>query len=84
PDGGKINVVSEKENGYVRIEIEDTGPGIPPEKLKEIFNPFFTTKRKGTGLGLTISYRIIKDHGGDIKIESTVGRGTKCIILLPL
>jgi len=84
PKGGKIEVSSRKQNNYVRIEIEDTGPGIPPENLKEIFNPFFTTKKKGTGLGLTISYRIIKDHGGDIKIESVVGKGTKCIILLPL
>lgn len=84
PEGGKIKVVSQKENSYVRIEVEDTGPGIPPEQLKEIFNPFFTTKKKGTGLGLTISYRIIKDHGGDMKIESTTHTGTKCIILLPL
>jgi len=84
PKGGILKVSSVVNGNFVRIEIADTGFGIPAEKLKDIFNPFFTTKRKGTGLGLTISYRIIKDHGGNIKIKSEVNKGTTCTIFLPL
>ncbi len=81
---GELTISSRLENNVVKIEISDTGCGIPQENLKEIFNPFFTTKKKGTGLGLTISYRIIKDHGGIIKIKSNLNMGTDCIILLPI
>ncbi len=84
PKGGRLKVTSAINGDFVRIEIADTGCGIPAEKLKDIFNPFFTTKKKGTGLGLTISYRIIKDHGGNIKIKSEVNKGTTCTIFLPL
>lgn len=66
------------------IIFKDNGKGIPPENQEKIFDPFFTTKQDGTGLGLSISYGIINKHGGDISIESTLGKGTKVIVKLPL
>jgi len=68
---------------HVRLEIEDDGTGIPPEILGRIFEPSFTTKTSGTGLGMPIVKRIVDDHDGTIKIDSVVGRGTKVILLLP-
>jgi len=70
----------------VRIEVADTGCGIPPEILPKIFDPFFTTKEigQGTGLGLSIVHKIIESHEGTIKAESEVGKGTKFTILLPI
>ncbi len=81
---GSLKISSRLEKSVVKIEISDTGCGISEKYLKEIFNPFFTTKKKGTGLGLTISYRIVKAHGGIIKIKSKEGKGTTCTILLPI
>jgi len=72
---------------YVRIEIEDNGPGISEELRKRIFEPFFTTKRvgEGTGLGLSVSYFIVvENHGGQLEVESAPGKGTTFIITLPL
>lgn len=70
----------------VSVKIEDDGVGIDKENLKNIFDPFFTTKRTsgGTGLGLYVSYKIIKDHGGDLTVKSEKGKGTKCEITLPI
>ena len=70
----------------IAVSVSDKGPGIPPEHMKNILNPFFTTKREtgGTGLGLAIAFSIIKDHGGDLKIESEKGKGTTATILLPV
>jgi two-component system NtrC family sensor kinase len=70
----------------VMVRIADTGNGIPPEALSQIFNPFFTTKPigQGTGLGLSISYSIIQKHNGTIDVQSEVGRGTTFTILLPV
>jgi len=67
----------------VIILIEDTGKGILPENLESIFKPFFTTKHKGTGLGMTISKRIITQHKGTITIDSEPGKGTIATITLP-
>jgi PAS domain S-box-containing protein len=74
------------ESGRVRIEIADTGPGIPPEVLPHIFEPFFTTKEEGqgTGLGLSLVYGIVENHGGQIKAFSEVGQGTRFVIELPI
>jgi signal transduction histidine kinase len=71
---------------WVRITFADTGCGISPEHLDKVFDPFFTMKdaNKGTGLGLAIAYGIIEKHHGTIRMESTVGQGTTCIIDLPL
>ena len=68
----------------VSIEIKDNGSGIKEENIDKIFTPFFTTKPKGTGLGLTISHKIILEHKGSIKVESKVEKGTKFLINLPL
>jgi PAS domain S-box-containing protein len=68
---------------YVRLSIRDTGEGIPAKDLKRIFNPYFTTKPDGTGLGLATSYSIIKRHSGSIRVISDEGEGTEFIICLP-
>jgi signal transduction histidine kinase len=70
----------------VIVEIEDNGSGIAPEHLPRLFDPFFTTKPvgQGTGLGLSVSYGIIRDHGGAIEVDSTPGRGSTFRILLPV
>jgi signal transduction histidine kinase len=69
---------------YIQIEFTDTGCGIRPEYLEDIFTPFFTTKEKGSGLGLSISNQIIQDHKGYIDVESQVNKGTSFFINLPL
>ncbi len=82
-NAGSITVNVDEEKGGYRIEIEDTGIGISKENMKKIFNPFFTTKDKGTGLGLPIVRKIIEGHQGTIDVESQEGSGTKVIIHLP-
>ncbi len=67
----------------VTLAISDTGVGIPPEEIKSIFNPFFTTKDSGTGLGLAITHKVISEHGGQIEVESDVGAGTHFMISFP-
>jgi len=67
-----------------RIQVEDTGQGIPPENMGKIFDPFFTSRDEGTGLGLAVVYRIVENHGGRIHVESAVGKGTTFRIDLPL
>jgi two-component system NtrC family sensor kinase len=68
---------------WVRVEVMDTGRGIPPEHLDRIFDPFFTTRKRGTGLGLSIAYRHVEAHRGRMTVESQEGRGTRFTILLP-
>ncbi|MEJ2053431.1 MAG: ATP-binding protein [Calditrichaceae bacterium] len=70
-------------NNMIEIRISDTGKGIPRDILDNVFNPFFTTKPNGTGLGLSIVYQIIKEHGGQIEVESVPEKGTLFKILLP-
>ncbi|MEO8250206.1 MAG: DAHL domain-containing protein [Burkholderiales bacterium] len=85
--GGVITLRTRAEKGeQVRIEIEDNGSGIPKEVLPQIFDPFFTTKEigEGSGMGLSISYKIIEQHGGKILVESKEGAGTKFSIVLPV
>jgi PAS domain S-box-containing protein len=86
-NGGRVTVRSAPgDNGNIKIEVADTGKGIPPEIRQRIFDPFFTTKPigQGTGLGLSISYGIVKDHGGKIEVDSEVGKGTKFVVTLPV
>jgi two-component system sensor histidine kinase HydH len=71
------------ENKRICIEIADTGKGIPPEDIKKIFDPYFTTKNTGTGLGLAIVHKIIEAHQGNIRVKSTPGKGTVFTISLP-
>ncbi len=89
PEDGSITVKTRsfmKPGGepYIQIEFTDTGCGIPPEKLEEIFNPFFTTKSAGSGLGLSISHQIVEDHKGYIHVESELTKGSSFFINLPL
>ena len=82
--GGRL-VVSAKANGSaVTLTVEDTGPGIPMNIQRRVFDPFYTTKPTGTGLGLFVTQRIIKSHGGSIELESEEGRGTRFTIQLPV
>lgn len=84
---GRITVATREAGaGIVAIEVEDNGKGIAPESLPKIFDPFYTTKEvgKGTGLGLTIAYKIVKQHGGHIDVRSTLGVGTTVIVTLPV
>ncbi len=88
PEGGTLSVRSTtkgfKERSYKIIEFQDTGIGIPKEQINRIFHPFYTTKEKGTGLGLCTAYRIIEGHGGKIETESEPGRGSLFRIYISL
>jgi signal transduction histidine kinase len=92
PNGGELKIeaspfISNASEGgkqnFVKVIISDKGRGIPPHIVHKIFDPFFTTKPKGIGLGLSITYQIIKKHGGTIKVESQWEKGTSFIINLP-
>jgi signal transduction histidine kinase/ActR/RegA family two-component response regulator len=95
PDGGSLRMGLEnsevegtadlplKKGRYVKFTIADEGVGIPPEHLSKIFDPYFTTKEKGSGLGLAVGYSIIKNHGGHIQVESRPGTGTVFTVYLP-
>ena len=82
--GGVLTVATGEGTDGLWVSIADTGGGIPQEQLNQIFEPFYTTKKKGSGLGLMIVQRIIRAHGGRIELESQVGRGTTFRIWLPL
>ena len=86
PKGGTLTVRTGRENNHVVIHIQDTGTGIPEEIRDRIFDAFFTTKSKvkGVGLGLSVCYGIIRDHGGEIRVESEEGKGTTFTIRLPI
>jgi len=83
---GRIAVRTRAENGHVRLEFEDSGPGIPRDVRDRVFEPFFTTKPvgKGTGLGLSLTHGIIERHGGRIWVESEESKGTRFVIELPI
>ncbi len=81
--GGRIDIEVKREDGGVRIIFADNGPGIREDALAKIFDPFFSTKPDGLGLGLSITYGIIKEHGGEIFVDSELNRGTRFEIWLP-
>jgi signal transduction histidine kinase len=83
---GKILLKTEVEEDWLKVTVQDTGKGIPADVLPRIFDPFFTTKPvgQGTGLGLSISYQIVQQHGGDIRVTSQPGKGTRFTVRLPL
>jgi signal transduction histidine kinase len=83
-EGGTLSIETSTHNGNVSTVIKDTGVGIPEKNLKNIFNPFFTTKENGTGMGLALTYAIVNDHSGKINIKSTPKIGTTITVELPL
>jgi len=84
PKGGKLNVETRREGVEAVLTFADEGVGIPEETLRRIGQPFFTTKEKGTGLGLAVSFTIVESHRGTVSIESEVGKGTTITVRLPL
>jgi len=80
---GQIMIRTSRAGDTARIEITDTGPGMPAEVLQQIFKPYYSTKESGTGLGLPTTRRIIEKHGGSIDLQSDLGHGTSVIVLLP-
>ncbi|MBN1697900.1 MAG: PAS domain S-box protein [Spirochaetales bacterium] len=84
PEGGTLNVESRRDEDRVCLEITDTGKGIPQDIMDKIFEPYFTTKDFGSGLGLTLVYKIIKEHNGDIYVESKEGNGTTFVLSFPI
>ena len=86
PGGGKLSLkVSKSRSGELKIQVADTGMGIASEDIPHVFEPFFTTKKegKGVGLGLSIVYGIIERHGGNVSVESELGKGTVFILIFP-
>jgi len=85
-EGGRLTIKTDSRDGLAEVSFTDTGYGISKEHLSKLFDPFFTTKEtgKGTGLGLAISYGIVQSHGGDIEVESQVGKGSTFRIKLPI
>jgi signal transduction histidine kinase len=81
---GRLSLEVGRQNGDVTLAVSDTGPGIPRERLPRVFEPFYSGKHNGSGLGLTIAERIVAAHGGRIEIDSEVGRGTRVTLLFPL
>jgi two-component system NtrC family sensor kinase len=84
PKGGKLEISARTENGNLVLAVKDTGAGIPQSDLDKIFDTFFTTKASGTGLGLSVCYRLVSDHGGNISVDSVPGEGTSVRIELPV
>src|SRR5262249_55061270 len=83
PQGGTVTVTGQRTATHVRLSVRDTGSGIPVEHLAQIFEPLYTTKPQGTGLGLYIVREIIAAHEGQVTVESIEGEGTTMTIMLP-
>ena len=83
PEGGTLSLSARRNNGYVLIEVRDTGRGIPPELQEQVFNPFFSTK-EGMGLGLAMSRKLVEEMGGKVLLESSSGEGTRISLLMPV
>jgi len=82
-EGGKVAVQVAQTDEQVQLTVVDTGKGIPPELLGNIFRPFFTTKGNGTGLGLSLARRMVEGHGGKIEVTSWIGKGSRFVVVLP-
>ena len=83
PAGGSLTIKAGRRQENIELAVTDTGVGIAPEHLGDLFNPFFTTKEHGTGLGLPISYSVIERHGGKIEVKSRKDEGATFTIVLP-
>jgi two-component system, sporulation sensor kinase E len=84
PNGGNLRVSTEMDSNDVSLRISDTGVGIKEENIEKIFEPYFTTKEFGSGLGLTVVYKIVKEHGGEISLSSGEGEGTTFTFSFPI
>ena len=80
---GTVSVEIGSREGYAIVVVSDTGRGISPQNLPNIFRPFYTTRGDGTGLGLSLAHRIVEEHHGRIEVSSVVGQGSKFTVLLP-
>jgi signal transduction histidine kinase len=84
PEGGTVSLVARKEPGMICIQVRDTGMGIPQSNVESIYDPFFTTKQNGTGLGLAVGYQIMQQHGGELRLEQNGPGGACFAMLLPV
>ena len=84
PDGGTVAISARREAAFVHFTVSDSGCGMPEETLRHIFEPLFTTKSSGTGLGLAVAHQVVERHGGEIFAESVVGAGTTFHLLIPI
>ena len=84
PNGGVITVGTTAANGFAEVVVSDTGEGVKPELITKIFDPLFTTKTKGTGLGLAVCQQIVSKHGGTLEVLSELGVGSSFKVKLPL
>ena len=84
PNGGTLRIACRAAaRGRVEVDVEDTGVGIPPENLEKIFDLYFTTKERGSGIGLSMVYRIVQLHDGEVEVQSTPGSGTRFRLSFP-
>jgi signal transduction histidine kinase len=83
PGGGRLRISGRARDRFVEVVVEDTGAGIPPEHLDKIFNLYFTTREGGSGIGLSMVYRTVQLHDGEIEVHSSPGKGTSFRLLLP-
>jgi two-component system sensor histidine kinase HydH len=81
---GRLSFDVGRKDGHIALAVSDTGPGIPPDELSRVFEPFYSGKPNGSGLGLTIAERIVAAHGGRIDIASAPGSGTRVTMLFPV
>jgi two-component system NtrC family sensor kinase len=86
PEGGELHLDLDRDEGegLIRVTVRDHGCGITTEQMEKLFTPFFTTKPRGTGLGLAVSYGIVRDHGGEIRVASSPGAGATVVVVLPV
>lgn len=83
PEGGGLHIATATADGAVRVSVSDTGPGIPPDVVNRIFEPFFSTKPDGTGLGLSLTRQMVREHGGHVEVHPNMPRGTTVVLVLP-
>lgn len=84
PNGGTLRLVSARKGEFIEVAISDTGEGISKENLEKVFDPLFSTKPRGTGLGLSVCQSIIEKHKGTIEVRSKVEKGTEIFVKLPI
>jgi signal transduction histidine kinase len=84
PEGGELTVGASEKDGFMEVKVRDTGHGMTEETIGKIFDPLYTMKAKGIGLGLAVCKSIVERHEGNIQVESKVGKGSTFTVRLPL